>query len=586
MRCYKQYFIKINKEWSPELLKCKSKYNLEDEVCQIIANRKITNISNFLSDNSIPDLTDEILNLKEAAQIIKSAISDNKKIRCLTDYDVDGITSTVISVKALKYIGADVSYDIPDRHTDGYGLNIRLVEEAIKDGIDVIVTFDNGIAAGEAVKFAKEKGLTVIVTDHHEVPFTMEGNEKKYLLPEADIIVNPKQPDDKSEFKEICGAMIAYQLTRVLIPDIDNNPINREFIEMATLGTVCDVMPLVELNRTLVKRGLKIIEEGCNPAIMKLKEIYNISDKKIMTYHIGFIIGPTLNAAGRLGSAKESVDFLLETDVNKIEEKAYALKEINDERKNLTDAGVKVALEYADSRVNDKVLIIPMINTEESICGIIAGRIKETYNKPTLVLSLNYDTGIAKGSGRSIEAFNMFEEFSKYKNLFSAFGGHKMACGISLPIENILKFEEIVNTESTLEPKDFVKNVSIDVRIPLHLTGQSLVDSISLLEPFGTGNPAPIIADKNVIIESARIIGANQNTVSLSLKTEKGFKIKGMFFNGVTEFKDMIDSKFGNSTADKILRNELQAKVDIIYNPSVNTWNGTTFPQAIIKEII
>lgn len=588
-RCEKRYYIRKPIQINPVMAYYAEQDNISLDVVQILTNRKTDDIRKFLrlQDMSYNDYN-EIYGLTVASELIKKKISQGKKFRLLTDYDVDGITSTVIGMKALGYLGADVSYDIPDRHTDGYGLNKRLVEKAMNDNVDVIITFDNGIAACEAVQFAKDNGITVIVTDHHEVPFMEENGEKKYILPNADVIVDPKQPNDTSGFKEICGAMIGFKLAQALIPNLKELPLYDEIVEMAGIATVCDVMPVLNENRKIVSEAFDIINKGCNKAIKKIRELNGLANKKTNTYQIGFVIGPTLNASGRLDSAKESVEFLLEEDDAEISKKGFALRELNEKRKKLTEDGLKKAMDYADEHMSDKILIVPLENTDESVVGIIAGRLKEIYNKPAIVLSINKEKNIAKGSGRSIENYNMFESLSYYKEYFSAFGGHALACGVTIPLENLSFLSEKINMECSLTDDDLVKKIQIDIQIPLHQADEKLVNSISLLEPFGKDNEKPVIADRDVTIKGLRIVGANQNVLNLELVSSKGFNVKGVSFSNIDDIREKIETKYGKGTFESLLRKQSRedVKFSVIYSPDINEWNGVKTRQIIVNELV
>lgn len=589
-RCKTEYFIRKDIPVKDELLSDIGN-NVPEEILKILANRKVNNIKDFLDPENIAFLSPfSIYGMDRIVDEINKGIKEKKRFRLITDYDVDGITSTVIGMKIFDYLKARVTYDIPDRRIDGYGINKRLIDEAYSDNVDIIITFDNGIAAYEAIAYAKSLGMTVLVTDHHNVPVNEIDGTCKEILPPADVIVDVKQEKDTTEFKEICGAMIAFKLAQALIPNLQELPLYNELLEMACIGTICDVMPLINENRKIVKIGLNIITNSENKGIQVLKELYGLNGKAVTSYHIGFIIGPTLNAAGRLKTAKTCVDFLLSDDSEYLKLTGEYLKELNDERKQLTEDGLKKAIGYADAHLDNRILVIALEGIDESICGIIAGRIKEMYNRPVVVLSIEKDKEIAKGSGRSIKEYNMFEELSKVKELFSAFGGHSMAAGLSIPVYNIEKLKNILNNKCNLTEKDMINKILIDIQLPLHLADENFVNGLQLLEPYGEGNKKPIIADRNVKILSANVIGKNKNVVSLKLKSEAGFPMDGIFFGGIESFIQQIDKKYETGTAERLIENrrneDIELQMSLIYNPNINEWNGKKNIQAVINYMI
>lgn len=517
------------------------KYGIDPVVARIIRNRDVVSDEDFemfLSDDMTklhnPGLLKDV---DRAVSIIDSKIKEKKKFCVVGDYDVDGICSTYILVTALKRIGAVVDYVVPHRITDGYGINKNIVNNVFEDGTDTIITCDNGIAAVEQVELAKSLGMTVIITDHHDIPFVAEGDNKRYVLPQADAIINPKQNDCKYPFDGICGAVVAYKLCCRLYEAYGIEDELGAFDEFIAIATVADVMQLKDENRIIVKNGLKKMAVTGNLGLSALMNICEINPENVTSYDIGFRIGPCLNASGRLDTASEAVKLLMTKSNEEAQKLASYLVVLNDERKELTEKGKLKAIEMIDSTdlKDDKILVLYLDECHESIAGIIAGRIKEAYNRPTLVFT-NGQEGIAKGSGRSIECYNMFEELSKCKELFEHFGGHPMAAGVSLPVENIEKLRKRLNESTTLTDEDLVKTVWIDVPMPLDYISFKVIADIDKVEPFGTGNPKPVFAEQNILVKSLKVVGKNANVVKMTLVNGNGCAMDATYFGEVDEF--------------------------------------------------
>lgn len=503
--------------------------------------------------------------VEKAAGILLEKIETKKKIRIVGDYDIDGVCSTYLLYKALNRLGAVVDAEIPDRIRDGYGINIQIVESAAEDGVDTILTCDNGISAILQMQRAKELGLTVIVTDHHDIA----REDGRDLLPAADAIVNPKQSECGYPWKEICGAVVAYKLIQVLyekaaVPQQEW----LEMIEFAAIATVGDVMRLQDENRILVKEGLKRMPQTKSLGLKKLVEKNNLDITHLNAYHIGFVIGPCLNAGGRLQTAKLALQLLLSQDEQEAERLAVELKLLNDQRKDMTAQGLLQAAQQVDERyMQDKVLVVYLPECHESLAGIIAGRLREKYHKPSFVLTRAED-GV-KGSGRSIENYHMFEALVEVKNLLVKFGGHPMAAGLSLKEENVDGFRLELNRRARLTEEDFIPKIWIDVPMPMDYVSEGLIQELELLEPFGQGNEKPQFAQKGLRIRSARVLGKNRNAVKLSLVTPDGMPMDGMIFTDGDAFMNEMGNRRG---------------MDAIYYPGINEYNGNRSLQVIIKE--
>lgn len=546
------------------------KYDIDPVIARIIRNRDVVTDSEYemyLSEDMSRLHNPWLLkDMNKAIDIIMKKITDKERIRVIGDYDIDGICSIYILVTAIERAGGIVDYVVPDRVKDGYGINENIVKRAYDDGIDTLITCDNGIAAVNQIAYAKELGMTVVVTDHHDIPFVMEDDKKVFVIPQADAVINPKQEDCEYPFKNICGAFVAYKLAQCLLEKYDMKEFISELIEFAAIATIGDIMELKDENRILVKNGLAKLRCSKNTGIKALIEVCGVDGDNITSYDIGFRIGPCLNASGRLDTAKQAVELLMTEDKGRAMILANTLKAMNEERKNLTEQGKQKAVELAEEMNENNVLVIYLPECHESIAGIIAGRVKERFNKPTIVLTDAHDEGV-KGSGRSIEAYNMFEELTKCKDLFTKFGGHKMAAGLSLPKSNVETLRQKLNHNSTLTENDLVKMVWIDVPMPIEYISEKLIKELKLLEPFGNGNEKPIFADKNLFVKSMNIIGKNKNVAKLRVVSERGYMMDALYFGEIDEFTQYVHT--GN-------------KYSFTYYPGINEYNGVKNTQIVI----
>lgn len=514
---------------------------------------------------------------RKTAEILKEKIAEKKKIRVIGDYDIDGVNATCILYKGLIRCGAEADVEIPDRMKDGYGLNKNLIQYAYEEGIDTILTCDNGIAAVDEIAEAKRLGMTVLITDHHEL---------QERIPAADAIVNPKQPECTYPYKSLCGAAVAYKLM-ICLYELCGIPVEETdaFIEFAAIATVGDVMDLTGENRILVKEGLKMINQTSNRGLKALIRANGLEDAQISSYHIGFVLGPCINASGRLDTAKRALELLLAEDDAVAEDLAHTLKELNDERKDMTQQGVTQAIELIEEGVlkEDKVLVVYLPDCHESLAGIIAGRIRERYHKPVFVLTDAAD-GL-KGSGRSIETYNMFAEMSKCAELFTKFGGHPMAAGLSLPRENMEAFHKKINENSVLTEDDFIPKVTIDVPMPISYITERLVEELGLLEPFGKGNTKPLFAEKSLNILSARILGKNRNVIKLQVLGAAGTVMEAMYFGDVERFQEYLREKFGHTETEKLFQGRENAvTLSLAYYPGINEFRGNRTLQIVIQS--
>ena len=500
-----------------------------------------------------------------AADILMEKIEAGKRIRIVGDYDIDGVCSTYLLYRALNRLGASVDYEIPDRIKDGYGINEQIVEAAAADGVDTILTCDNGISAIHQMARARELGMTVIVTDHHDIA----KEEGRDILPQADAIVNPKQSDCPYPWKEICGGMVAYKLIQVLYEKA-KVPLDewKEMMEFAAIATVGDVMRLQDENRILVKEGLNRMPQTKSVGLRKLVEKNNLDIGNLSAYHIGFVIGPCLNAGGRLQTAKLALRLLLCKEEEEADRLAQELKNLNDQRKDMTAQGFLEAAELVEQKYQqDKVLVVYLPECHESLAGIIAGRLREKYHKPSFVLT-RAEEGV-KGSGRSIEGYHMFEALLEVKELLTKFGGHPMAAGLSLEEENVEAFRQELNRRAQLTEEDFVPKVWIDVPMPMEYISEGLIRELELLEPFGQGNEKPQFAQKDLMIRSTRILGKNRNAVKLSLVTPEGTPMDGLVFTDGDAFLEEMGGC---------------RRMDAIYYPGINEYNGNRSIQVVVKE--
>ena len=550
-----------------------SEYGIDQVLARIIRNRDICgskDIDMYLNGN-LNDIHNPH-SMKDAdkfVDIITKKIEEHKPVRIIGDYDIDGICSIYILFCGLKAAGADVDYVVPHRINDGYGINEHLIDNAINEGIDTIVTCDNGIAAYNQVRYAKDNGITMIVTDHHDVPFEIKDDKKVYIVPPADAVINPKQADCDYPFKLLCGAGVAYKLISLLYDrlGLDKKELE-DYIEFMAIATVGDIVDLIDENRIVVKYGLKHIAHTKNTGLRALIEECQLDINNISSYHIGFVIGPCLNASGRLDTARQAIELMLCKDNEKAHNMAKELIALNNERKSMTEQETQKAIELVENTglLKDRVLVIYLKDCHESIAGIIAGRIKERYYRPTFVIT-NAEDG-AKGSGRSIEGYNMYEEINKCKNVLTKYGGHPMAAGLSLAISDIDIFRKMLNDNAILTDEDLIPKMWIDVPMPVSYANIRLVNQLKLLEPFGKGNVKPVFADRNLYVKTASVIGKNKNVLRCQLETEDGTYVPAV--------------QFGINNIDDIPRAGM--RISIIYYPDINTFNGIMSLQIIIKE--
>ena len=550
-----------------------SEYGIDQVLARIIRNRDICgskDIDMYLNGN-LNDIHNPH-SMKDAdkfVDIITKKIEEHKPVRIIGDYDIDGICSIYILFCGLKAAGADVDYVVPHRINDGYGINEHLIDNAINEGIDTIVTCDNGIAAYNQVRYAKDNGITMIVTDHHDVPFEIKDDKKVYIVPPADAVINPKQADCDYPFKLLCGAGVAYKLISLLYDRLGFDKKELEdYIEFMAIATVGDIVDLIDENRIVVKYGLKHIAHAKNTGLRALIEECQLDINNISSYHIGFVIGPCLNASGRLDTARQAIELMLCKDNEKAHNMAKELIALNNERKSMTEQETQKAIELVENTglLKDRVLVIYLKDCHESIAGIIAGRIKERYYRPTFVIT-NAEDG-AKGSGRSIEGYNMYEEINKCKNVLTKYGGHPMAAGLSLAISDIDIFRKMLNDNAILTDEDLIPKMWIDVPMPVSYANIRLVNQLKLLEPFGKGNEKPVFADRNLYVKTASVIGKNKNVLRCQLETEDGTYVPAV--------------QFGINNIDDIPRAGM--RISIIYYPDINTFNGIMSLQIIIKE--
>ena len=567
------------------------RFHIDPVIARLVRNRDVIgdeNIQTYLyGDLSNLHAPQMLKDVDKAADILVQKIRQQKRIRIISDYDVDGVVSNYILYKGLENCNGLVDYQIPDRIRDGYGINENLIQKAWEDGIDTILTCDNGIAASGQIQYGKKLGMTMIVTDHHDVPYEEKDGKKIYQIPPADAVVNPKQPDCRYPYPLLCGAVVALKLIMVLYDKFHKpKDLWQEFLEVAAIATVCDVVALTDENRILVKEGLKRLNHTSNIGLSALITAVGLDGKKITAYHLGFVIGPCINASGRLRSARMALELLLCRNREKALEMALTLKELNEERKDMTMDGVKQAMEIVEQEgfQNDKVLTVYLPDCHESLAGIIAGRIREQYHKPVFVLT-DSEEGSLKGSGRSIEAYSMFEEMSQCKDLMTKFGGHPMAAGLTIPKENLGAFHDRLNELATLTEEDFREKIVIDVPMPIQYVTEELVEELKLLEPFGTANPKPLFAQKNLSVLGAKILGARRNVLKLRIADETGYEIDGIYFGNIEDFNEYLTSQFGKNEVEYMYQGRKNAiRMSFTYYPDVNEFRGMKTLQMVIQN--
>lgn len=544
------------------------KYQISPIIARLMRNRDVIGDEaiDFYLNGTVEDLYDGLLmkDMDRAVDILKEKIEEGKKIRVIGDYDIDGVNATYILQQGLAGLGADVDTDIPDRIKDGYGLNQMLIDRALEDDVDTIITCDNGIAAMNEIAYGKEQGMTIVVTDHHEVPYLEENGEKKYLLPPADAVVDPHRADCEYPFKGLCGAAVAYKLVEVLYrvsgkSEQEVEHLQESLMENVAIATIGDVMDLVGENRVFVKKGLELLKTTKNEGIHALMQCTGVDTANLNTYHIGFVLGPCINAGGRLDTAKRALELLNASNRREAVTLAADLKELNDSRKEMTEEGVEEAVRQIESSSwkDDQVLVVYLPKCHESIAGIIAGRIKERYYRPTFVLTRG-ETGV-KGSGRSIEAYDMFAEMSRCRELFTKFGGHKLAAGLSLEEENVEVFRKRINELADLTEDDLQMKVSIDMRLPFPYINEELIHELKILEPFGKGNGKPLFAESKLRVIQPRIFGKNRNVLKCRLEDQQGNQMEAVYFGEVEDCLQQMEKK---------------QIMSFTYYPSINEYMG------------
>lgn len=550
------------------------RFGIDQVTARIIRNRDVIGekaIEKYLHGSRKDFYSPWLLkDMEKAVAILQEKIENRNRIRIIGDYDIDGVMSTYILLESLRGLGCDVDMMIPNRITDGYGINEHLIEQAWQEGRDTIITCDNGIAAVTQIRKAKDLGMTVIVTDHHEVPFEdLEGGRKE-ILPPADAIVNPKQKACSYPFAGLCGAVVAMKVMEALYEKMATEvDLVDKMLPFAGIATIGDVMDLQDENRILVKEGLQRLHHTTNLGLQELIRVNNLEPENISPYHIGFILGPCLNASGRLDTAKRALQLLLADSREEAAVLAGDLKNLNESRKEMTAQGLEKAIEQVESTsmMEDTVLVVFLPECHESLAGIIAGRLRERYHKPSFVLTRG-EEGV-KGSGRSIESYSMYEKLCECKEYLTKFGGHPMAAGLSLEEENVERFRRKLNEQSGLTEEDLVEKVTIDVPMPIHYIRKDLVQELSLLEPFGKGNEKPLFAQKNLWVSQMRVFGKNRNVVKMRLTDENGYPMDGVYFGNGDEFAEEGRGK---------------RKISIVYYPDINMYQGRESLQVIIRH--
>lgn len=551
-----------------------SEFGIDPVIARLIRNRDIQDMKEIRSYlyGTLAEIPSpwKMKDMERAVQILQKKITQKKKIRIIGDYDIDGVTATCILLKGLKRLNANVDTYIPDRVKDGYGMHEQLIDKALEDGIDTILTCDNGIAAAAEIEYAKKEGLTVIVTDHHDIPFRDTEDGRIWIIPKADAVVNPKQNDCLYPNKNICGAVVAWKLIWALYErlGIDSDEI-WDFLELAAIATVGDVMDLQGENRIIVKEGLKKLSFTSFEGLKALICVNNLEGAEITAYHVGFVIGPCINASGRLDTAARSLELLLADNMEDAMKLADDLYDLNQSRKAMTEQGKEQAIQSIEENNlgKDRVLVVYLPDCHESLAGIIAGRIREAYNKPVFVLTKGAD-GV-KGSGRSIEAYSMYEELVKCSDLLTQFGGHPMAAGLSMEEKNVELFRRCLNDNCTLTEQDLIPKIMIDVPMPISYLSKKLTEQLKVLEPFGKGNSKPLFAQKNLRAVGIRVFGRNRNVAKMFLIDENGIKMDAVYFGEAQEFVDFVQA---------------HDTISVTYYPEINVFQGRENLQVVIKN--
>lgn len=566
------------------------KFHIHPILARLIRNRDVVGekeIELYLN-GTIADLHDGMLmkDMDKAVDILKEKILEEKKIRIIGDYDIDGINATYILLEGLKTLGGDVDIDIPDRMKDGYGLNKALIDRAFDADVDTIVTCDNGIAARDEIAYGKSLGMTIIVTDHHEVPFEEDESGRRYIIPEADAIIDPKQQECGYPFKELCGAGVAYKLVEALFEMSGRDAEDVDYLmENVAIATVGDVMDLVGENRIFVKQGLEMLKRTKNLGLKALIECTGVDVERLSSYHIGFVIGPCLNASGRLDTAKRALELLCARTKKEADILAGDLKALNDNRKDMTAVAVEEAVRQVESSGlnKDSVLVVYLPECHESLAGIVAGRIRERYYKPTFILT-KAEEGV-KGSGRSIESYHMYEGLNRCKELLTKFGGHKLAAGLSLEECNVERLRKELNKYSGLSDEDLIPKISIDMQMPLRYVTTELVEELELLEPFGKGNAKPIFVEKNIELLDGKILGKNQNVLKFQVRDAEGTVRDALYFGDTPKFLQYLQEKHGEDAVRSMLNGRKSGiRMAFTYYPNVNEYMNRITVQIIIQN--
>lgn len=554
--------------------KIAEEFGIDPVIARLIRNRDVQDMEAIRSylHGTLKELPSpwKMKDIDKAVEILKKKITQKKRIRIIGDYDIDGVTATCILLKGLRRLGADVDTYIPDRVKDGYGMHEQLIDKALEDRIDTILTCDNGIAAAEEIAYARKEGITVIITDHHDVPFRDTENGRMWIIPEADAVINPKQSDCPYPNKNICGAVVAWKLIWALyeVSGIEKNEI-WDFLEFAAIATVGDVMDLQGENRIIVKEGLKKLSNTSYEGLKALIRVNNLEGADITAYHVGFVLGPCINASGRLDTAARALELLCADNLDMAMKLADDLYDLNQSRKAMTEQGKEQAIQAIEnSQMNeDRVLVVYLPECHESLAGIIAGRIREAYNKPVFVLTKSSE-GV-KGSGRSIEAYSMYEELVKCRDLLTQFGGHPMAAGLSMEEKNVEAFRRRLNENCTLTEQELIPKIMIDVPMPISYLTKQLTEQLKILEPFGKGNTKPLFAQKNLRAVGIRILGRNRNVAKMLLMDEHGNKMDAVYFGEASEFVTFVQT---------------HETISVTYYPEINVYQGRETLQIVIKN--
>lgn len=583
-------WISLNKK--ADFYALAEKFQIDPVIARVIRNREVIGeeaFERYLDIRASLYSPRLMKHLEKGVEIIREAIVRQEPIRIISDYDVDGVMSNYILYKALLRCNARADYRIPDRIADGYGMNENMVQEAYDAGMKVLLTCDNGISAYDAVAYAKRLGMQVVITDHHDIPFEYDDEDhKQYLIPPADAVIDPKQKDCAYPYKHLCGAGVVYKFVQVLYEACGiEAEAAEEFMEFVAMATICDVMELTDENRILVKRGLAEMSRTGNIGLRALIRANELDKKKQQAYHVGFVLGPCINSTGRLQNARLSMELLLTEDYDAAEKQAQYLKQLNDERKEMTLRGVEFAIEQVETTTlaDDRVLVLYLPDTHESLAGIIAGRIRERYYRPTIILT-DSEPGLLKGSARSIDGYNMYDALTECRELLVKYGGHPMAAGMTLQAKDLEYFRHKLNVLCELTEEDLKPKLYIDVPMPIDYITFELIEQLELLEPFGKGNEKPVFAQKNLKVRSAKVLGRNGNLLKLAFESENGACMEGIYFQ-VEEFLENIRSWFGEAECDQMLKGWLNnVTLNVAYYPAINEFNGMRAMEIVVKSYL